>query len=57
MVSVHDNFKQFNDTMKLKVNPLKSGVAYLYPLKTSKPKGFLMFSGGIDKQHRRAAMG
>ena len=35
MVSVHDYFKQFNDTMKVKVNPLKSGVAYLYPLKTS----------------------
>ena len=31
-------------------NPLQPGVAFLYP------KGFLMFSGGIEKQHR-AAMG
>ena len=35
-----------------KISPLQSSVAYLYPLKTSeKPKGFLMFSGGIYKQH------
>ena len=34
-------------------NPLQPGVAYLYLLKT---KGFLMFSGGIDKQ-RQAVMG
>ena len=41
--------------MKLKqglsISPLQPCVAYLYPLKTSKPKGFLMFSGCIDKQH------
>ena len=30
----------------LGVNPLQPGVAFLYPLKT----GFLMFSGGIEKQ-------
>ena len=30
------------------INPLKSGVAFPYSLKTS----FLMFSGGIEKQHR-----
>ena len=41
------------------INPLQRGVAFLYPLKTSenlenirKPKGFLMLSGGIEKQHR-----
>ena len=38
------------------INPLQPGVAFLYPLKISenlgKPKGFLMFSGGIEKQHR-----
>ena len=35
------------------INPLQPGVAFLYPLKTSENlKGFLMFSGGIEKQHR-----
>ena len=34
-------------------HPLQPGVAFLYPLKTS---GFLMFSGGIEKQ-RRDVMG
>ena len=34
-------------------NLLQSSVAYLYPLKTSEN---LMFSGGIDKQHK-AVMG
>ena len=34
-------------------NPLQPGVAYLYlPENIRKTKGFLMFSGGIDKQHR-----
>ena len=34
-------------------NPLQPSVAFLYPLKTSeKPLDFLMFSGGIEKQHR-----
>ena len=39
-------------------NPLQPNVAYLYHLKTSAnlPKGFLLFSGGIDKKHR-AVMG
>ena len=39
-------------------NPLQPDVGYLYPLKTSEnlPKDFLMFSEGIDKQHR-AVMG
>ena len=41
----------------LNVNPLQPGAVYLYPLKTSENlKGFLMFSGGIDKQHQ-AVMG
>ena len=31
------------------ITPLEFGVAYLY---LKKPLGFLMFSGGIDKQHR-----
>ena len=31
---------------------LKSVVAYPYPQKIRKLKGFLMFSGGTDKQHR-----
>ena len=35
-------------------NPLQLGVAFLYPLR--KPKGFLMFSGAIEKQ-QWAAMG
>ena len=39
-------FEQF-----LAINLLEPGVAYLYPLKIRKPKGFLMFSWGIDKQH------
>ena len=33
------------------INPLQPSVASLYPLKTSENLGFLMFSGGIDKQH------
>ena len=36
------------------LNPLQPNVAFPYPLKTSenlKPLGFLMFSGGIEKQH------
>ena len=34
-------------------NPLEPSVAYLHSLKTSeKPLGFLMFSGGIDKQNQ-----
>ena len=33
-----------------KINPLQRRVTYLYPLKTSENL-FLMFSGGIDKQH------
>ena len=37
-------------------NSLQPGVAYLYPLKTSEPKCFLMFSEGIDKQ-RQVVMG
>ena len=32
-------------------NPLHAGVAYLYPLETSENR-FLIFSGGIDKQHQ-----
>ena len=39
-------------------NPLQPCVTFLYPLKTSENKSFLilMFSGGIEKQ-RRAVMG
>ena len=33
-------------------NPLQPGVAFLYPPENiRKPKGFLIFSGGIEKQH------
>ena len=32
------------------INPLQPGFAFLYPWKT-KPLGFLVFSGGIEKQH------
>ena len=40
-------------TLHFSHNPLHPGVAFLYPLKTSKRSlGFLMFSGGIDKQHK-----
>ena len=42
---------------KIYFNPLQHGVAFLYPLKTSeKPKGFMILSGGIEKQHQ-AVMG
>ena len=34
------------------VDSLQPGVAYLPPENIRKPLGFLMFSGGIDKQHR-----
>ena len=35
------------------INPVQSGVTYLYPLKNQKKLSFFfMFSGGIDKQHR-----
>ena len=38
------------------INPLEPGIAYLYSLKISENSlGFLIFSGGIDKQ-RRAVM-
>ena len=33
-------------------NPLKLGFAYLYHLKISDELDFLMFAGGIEKQHR-----
>ena len=35
-------------------NPLQPSVAFLYPLKTPENlnEGFLMFSGGVEKQHR-----
>ena len=41
------------------LNHLKPSVAYLYPPppeNIKKPKGFLMFSGSISKQHQ-AVMG
>ena len=39
-------------TFASNINPLQASVAFLCPLKTSeKPKGFLMFSVGIEKQH------
>ena len=34
------------------INPLQASVAFLYPLKTSENISFLMFSEGIEKQHR-----
>ena len=37
------------------LDPLQPVVAFLYPLKAS-PKGFLMFAGSIEEQHR-AVMG
>ena len=39
------------DEMDSRLNPLHSRVAFLYLLKTSENLGFLMFSGGIEKQH------
>ena len=33
-------------------NPLQPGVAFLYLLKTSENLGFLIFSEGIEEQHR-----
>ena len=46
-------FCLFRVSHLLNVNPLQPGAVYLYPLKTSEDlKGFLMFSGGIDKQHQ-----
>ena len=38
-----------NDMQAL-FNPIQPGVSFLYP--PSKTSGFLMFSGGIEKQHR-----
>ena len=50
----------FSDRRRISLlilNKLQPSVAFLYPLKASeKPLGFLMFSGGIKKQHR-AVMG
>ena len=39
-------------SLQISFNPLQPGVAFLYPLKTSNPEGFLGFSGGIEKQHQ-----
>ena len=36
----------------MNINLFQSGVAYLYPPENRKSISFLMFSGGIDKQHR-----
>ena len=33
------------------INLFKAHVPFLYPLKTSENKGFLTFSGGIEKEH------
>ena len=38
--------KKISKNKESHFNPLQPGVSYL------KPKGFLMFSWGIDKQHR-----
>ena len=38
------------------LNPLQPGCFSIPPENIRKPKGFLMFSGGIEKQHR-AVMG
>ena len=59
--------KKRNETLKydnvFSINPLQPGFAFLHSLKTSenlkvfrKPKSFLIFSGGIEKQHQ-AVMG
>ena len=41
--------EEFRDHLQIThLNLLQPGVAFLNPLKTS---GFLMFSGGIEKQH------
>ena len=46
-LSVFDHF------VGLALNPLQPGVAFLYPLKYIRiAKGFLMFLGSIEKQHR-----
>ena len=51
------SFKKRKPDSLIKFNPLQPGVAFLYPLKTSKNlKDILMFSEGIEKQ-RRAVMG
>ena len=35
------------------INSLQPGVGFLYPLKTLRqPLGFLMLSGGTEKQHQ-----
>ena len=40
------------------ISPYQPGVAFLYSENIRKPRGFLMFSGGIEKQHRaNATMG
>ena len=47
--------KEFRTQLVFKIKLLQPDVA-IPPENIRKPSGFLMFSGGIDKQHR-AAMG
>ena len=48
---MNDN-NEVNNRFNFDINPLQPGVTFLFPLKTSEtPLGFLMFSGGIEKQH------
>ena len=57
-VNVYESLKYFKTFITLKkpislLNPLQPGVAFPYPPKNiRKPEGFLMFSGGVEKQHR-----
>ena len=37
--------------LRIALNPLQPGVAFLYLLKILENLSFLMFSGGIEKQH------
>ena len=49
-------FKLFNSVQaieSIQFNPLQPVIAFFIPPENiTKPKGFLMFSGGIEKQHR-----
>ena len=58
LLNVNSNVKNFDSKLstftteiRVMINLSQPGVTYLYLPKNRKRKRFLMFSGGIDKQH------
>ena len=43
--------KYFFKILEMGFNPFVPNAPFLYPLKTSKPYGFLMFAGRIERVH------